>query len=62
MKSIEYRSDKDTLCGISVLLVVFIMLFPKILPGEFIGVVFFVISGYLITTINLFYFREEILA
>ncbi len=48
----QYRSDIDGLRAIAVLSVVIFHAFPKVLQGGFTGVdIFFVISGYLITTI-----------
>ena len=57
MKTIKYQSNIDTLRGISILLVVIYhlkldILNYKFLSGGYLGVdIFFVISGYLITSI-----------
>ena len=50
----EYRADIDGLRAVAVALVVAFHAFPAMAPGGFVGVdVFFVISGYLITTLIL---------
>jgi peptidoglycan/LPS O-acetylase OafA/YrhL len=52
--SISYRPDIDGLRALAIFPVVLFHAFPNLLPGGFIGVdIFFVISGYLITSILL---------
>lgn len=50
--SIKYRRDIDGIRAVSILLILIFHAFPETLTGGFVGVdVFFVISGYLISTI-----------
>ncbi|WP_316190124.1 MULTISPECIES: acyltransferase [unclassified Bradyrhizobium] len=52
LHQIKYRPDVDGLRAVAVICVVLFHAFPSLLPGGFVGVdVFFVISGYLITSI-----------
>jgi peptidoglycan/LPS O-acetylase OafA/YrhL len=52
--SSDYRADIDGLRAIAILGVIIFHTFPKLIQGGFVGVdIFFVISGYLISTIIL---------
>ncbi len=60
MHNAYYRPDIDGLRAIAVTMVVGFHAFPSVLPGGFAGVdVFFVISGYLISSILLRSFRQQ---
>ena len=59
-RTIQYRPDIDGLRGLAILAVVSFHAFPEFFKGGFIGVdVFFVISGYLISSIILENLKNE---
>ncbi len=56
---VTYRPEIDGLRAFAIVPVILFHLFPRYLPGGFVGVdVFFVISGYLITSILLRELRQ----